>query len=64
MSDWHIGRSWTTHEIEDSCSCEQEVCGLVRASQAGECLEHGLLACRTIRQGHKPEDCPGKKEEA
>lgn len=63
MSDLHVGRSWTGHDIEDSCTCVQEACGLVRESQAADCLEHGLFACRTMRQGHQPEDCPGAKEE-
>ena len=29
MTGYHVGRSWTTHELEDACPCPQAPCGLV-----------------------------------
>ena len=29
VSEWHYGRAWTGHKIEDECECIQAPCGLV-----------------------------------
>lgn len=65
MADWmnyHIGRSWNGHRLEDACPCPQEPCGLVaRANVVPDCPQHGLRACKTIRQSHTPANCPGEE---
>ncbi len=57
----HIGRSWgASRAIEDGCPCPKEPCGLVDEAKASPgCTEHPPEACKSIRQGHYPEDCPG-----
>jgi hypothetical protein len=60
IGNWHVGRSWTGHEIEDECPCPKEPCGLIDQSRAvPECLQHPINRVKTLRQGHSPADCPG-----
>lgn len=54
---WHKGRSWTGHTLEDACPCPQEPCGLV-ADPDPKCGQHWWEHAKTIRQAHRPEDCP------
>ncbi len=58
---WHVGRSWGgPGPKEAGCPCLKEECGLVRLDQtAGECEEHGVETCKTLRVGHVGELCPG-----
>jgi hypothetical protein len=56
---WHIGRSFTDNRLEMVCPCPLEPCGLVSRDRADpNCLQHTDV-CKTIRQVHSPEDCPG-----
>jgi hypothetical protein len=55
----HYGRSWSGHEIEDKCICNQERCGLVGPGIREDCDQHGFESARTMRQIHTEEDCPG-----
>jgi hypothetical protein len=58
----HIGRSWDSHQLEDECPCTQEPCGLVARNRvANSCTQHPPQACKTIRQGHRAGDCPGRR---
>jgi len=68
MSDtryrYHIGRSWKGTKIEDDCPCPKAPCGLVDSDNISEeCDQHPMWAAKTIRQGHRPEDCPGGQTE-
>lgn len=55
----HIGRSWTTHEIEDNCPCPKAPCGLVIQDQVDPtCTEHPWQACKSMRQSHPADRCP------
>ena len=59
-ADLHVGRSWTSHPLEDECPCPQEPCGLIAMSKiVAECPQHALGAAKTFRQTHMPENCPG-----
>lgn len=63
----HIGRSWPgmRPEMEEGCPCPKEPCGLVNVSKVvPDCPQHSLNAAKTIRQGHRPEDCPGARPNA
>lgn len=62
-SDYHIGRSFTGHEIEDNCPCFKAPCGLV-ADVAPDCPQHAPEAVHTIRQSHPAFLCPALVEEA
>lgn len=57
----HIGRSWDgPGDIEALCPCPKAPCGLVDVDNvSAECDQHPPLRCKTIRTGHRPEDCPG-----
>ncbi|MYR43089.1 hypothetical protein [Streptomyces sp. SID5910] len=57
----HIGRSWGGGgHLEAACPCPLEPCGLVdRDKVVDECDQHSPMACKTMRTGHRPEDCPG-----
>ena len=55
---YHVGRSWTGHQLEDDCPCEKAACGLVAYADP-DCPEHDPQAMKTMRQGHKSESCPG-----
>lgn len=60
---WHMGRSFVGHHIEDQCPCPKAPCGLVISDQIDEaCEQHAFRFSKTYRQGHQPEDCPGKGE--
>jgi hypothetical protein len=55
-----MGRSWSTHLIEDECPCPKAPCGLVVQDTALDtCPEHATQEARTMRQGHPSEHCPG-----
>jgi hypothetical protein len=56
---YHTGRAWVGHEIEDGCPCVKAPCGLVEAT-VPECPEHAPAAMKTFRQGHPPDECPGR----
>ena len=57
----HIGRSFTTHDLEDFCPCPQEPCGLVNTATIDpDCSQHSLGASKTMRQAHSAEACPGE----
>lgn len=59
----HIGRSWTTRQIEDACPCEKALCGLVvENAVTEECREHHWSAARTMRQSHPADECPAAEE--
>ncbi|MEY9873337.1 hypothetical protein ABH931_002819 [Streptacidiphilus sp. MAP12-33] len=66
-TDWgrsHIGRCWGDTEIEDACPCPQEACGLVDPVRADpECDQHGPGTHKTMRQGHRSDQCPGPRPE-
>lgn len=57
----HIGRSFGgPGDCEALCPCPKAPCGLVDMdSVSEECTQHPPLRCKTIRTGHRPEDCPG-----
>lgn len=61
MTDWHRGRSWAGHPLEDECPCPQQPCGLIVGTTADpDCEQHGRNhRPRTTRQGHPAHDCPG-----
>lgn len=55
----HIGRSWTTHEIEDNCPCPKAPCGLVVQDTVDpRCTEHPWVAAKSMRQSHPADRCP------
>lgn len=57
---WHVGRSWTGHPLEDICPCPQEPCGLIDSAKASpDCDQHPWRRAKSMRQGHRAEDCPG-----
>lgn len=59
----HIGRSWTTHQIEDGCPCEKAPCGLVvQDAVTEECREHHWSAAKSMRQSHPVDQCPATEE--
>ena len=60
-ADWHYGRQWSGHLIEDECPCTQAPCGLVAGFLvATDCPQHAPKAAKTMRQGHEAEKCPVK----
>jgi hypothetical protein len=55
----HIGRSWISHVIEDTCPCPKAPCGLVIQDAVTEaCGEHHWSAAKTTRQSHPAALCP------
>lgn len=57
--DYHVGRSWHGHELEDDCPCPKAPCGLVRVAAADpSCPEHPDERCKTLRQIHLASRCP------
>jgi hypothetical protein len=63
MFDMHFGRAWSGTAIEDACPCPKAACGLVTDNAlASDCPEHSAAACKTMRQGHRAEHCPGERE--
>lgn len=60
----HAGRSWSGTEIEDTCPCPKEACGLVDLFRADPgCPDHWWERAKSMRQGHRAEDCPARAEE-
>lgn len=60
MIGWHITRTWTGGDkawFGYRCPCAEAPCGFVIADQ--ECPEHAFTACKTMRGGHRAENCPG-----
>jgi hypothetical protein len=57
----HIGRSFGgPGHIEATCPCPLAACGLVDMDNlSDECEQHPPERCKTMRTGHRPEDCPG-----
>lgn len=57
----HIGRSFGgPGDCEALCPCPKAPCGLVDTDNVSdECDQHPPLRCKTIRTGHRPDDCPG-----
>lgn len=61
MTTFHIGRSWTGHELEDECPCPQAPCGLVSVDQVDpQCTQHPVERAQTIRQSHPATACVEK----
>lgn len=56
----HVGRSFGgPGPIEATCPCELAPCGLVDMENVSdECDQHPPTACKTMRTGHRAEDCP------
>jgi hypothetical protein len=55
--EWHIGRSWSDHPLEDACSCPKAPCGLVVLGNTDPaCPQHHPE--KTIRQSHPLSECP------
>jgi hypothetical protein len=62
--NYHIGRSWVGHDVEDNCPCPQAPCGLVDVEDVDpDCSHHPALRAKSMRQGHHAEDCPDITEE-
>ncbi len=60
LTGTHIGRSWTSHHIEDNCPCPQAPCGLVITDEiSDQCSQHHWSATKTTRQSHPADQCPG-----
>jgi hypothetical protein len=60
----HIGRSFSGHPLEDECPCPQESCGLVAYERIDpDCPQHAAKLIKTMRQGHRVEDCPVASED-
>jgi hypothetical protein len=58
LSGHHIGRSWTAHDVEDTCPCPQADCGLVLFDTIDPaCPEHHWSAAKSIRQTHPATKC-------
>lgn len=59
--DFHIGRAWTGHDLEDECRCPQEPCGLISQAKRDQgCPQHGMAMAKTIRQNHPARYCPDR----
>lgn len=57
---WHVGRSFGSTHLEDTCPCPQEACGLVARDRVDpRCPQHTATSNKTIRQAHRPDACPG-----
>lgn len=55
--EWHVGRSWSEHPLEDDCRCPKAACGLVIFGRIDpSCERHA--AVQTIRQSHPASECP------
>lgn len=56
--DFHMGRSWSGHHMEDECPCPQEPCGLIARDKVVEtCPQHYFGRSKTMRSIHRVEDC-------
>lgn len=62
--DMHMGRSFSGTRLEDACPCPKAACGLVITTglMTSDCPEHAFAATKTMRQGHRAEQCPGVRE--
>lgn len=59
--NFHVGRGWEGHVMEDECPCPQEPCGLVATNRADpKCLHHPIARSKTMRQGHQEGNCPAQ----
>ena len=55
----HVGRSFSGNDIEQTCGCPLTACGLVDTLDLSpECEHHPFSRGKTLRQGHRAEDCP------
>lgn len=61
ISDYHLGRSWVGHPLEDGCPCQKAPCGLVEKS-SHDCEQHGSRFSKTMRQVHLAASCPGPEK--
>lgn len=60
--EFHIGRSWEAHDIEDACACVKAPCGLVVAGEfADDCDQHPWKHAKTMRQQHTALHCPAQR---
>lgn len=59
---WHLGRRWNGPDrLSVECACPKTPCGLTEFGEWDPaCDFHGLT--KTTRQGHAPQDCPGREE--
>lgn len=58
-SEFHVSRSFHGPSVlEVECPCEKGPCGYAIQNSAPECVHHGFLAGKTIRDGHLAHDCP------
>jgi len=61
MNDYHIGRQWVGHDIEDTCPCGKAPCGLVDGNRVDpECTQHPIERAKTLRQVHHADACPAE----
>ncbi|MFI7073468.1 hypothetical protein [Micromonospora sediminicola] len=61
--EYHVGRDWTGHVVEDACPCSKAACGLVIQSAADPTCEHHPTAqCIPMRQIHRADQCCGVPE--
>lgn len=55
----HMGRSFAGTPLEDNCPCPKAPCGLVDIENVHpECGEHPYYRAKTMRQGHRADQCP------
>lgn len=57
IEDLHVSRHWSgPGPKEAECECPKAPCGLVVLPEA-VCEEHHPMSGKTIRSGHRQEDC-------
>lgn len=66
MVNFHFGRAWTGHAVEDECPCPQASCGLAVPGLTPDvfCDQHNPedpLWARTMRQIHTSDNCPANR---
>jgi hypothetical protein len=62
--DFHVGRTWKGHEVEDGCPCPKEPCGLVSLAKVDpDCPQHSIAAGKTMRQSHPASSCSESQAE-
>lgn len=58
--DWHLCRSWNPPDpFAPDCGCALLPCGHVSSDAAGDCAQHGIAACKSMRSGHRARFCKG-----